>query len=387
MSASVGLNEGVPAQVRKHQLLRNSADAVNNQLGSTFSAQQNSTTNRSRRRAKTVPSGTTEPPSHALNHSALQRQGSVSKPAGHQPTVFESGVSLFDVAPGHNRQPRLSAKRHQPGYDAALGDKPSSVDPPQRRPSNADRERHQTRPQKAGWPAARTRTVEPQHLSVRQSALANPTESGGERNERSAEYTEGNDEATNESSTKQALGERQRSPSLPRGNRRSGLKRKLARLEPNAGPFEGVSERSPTRASQPTVDRTRSPSTKEPDPRPPKPGRKPGVLCVNNKHDPRLVENGGNRRLGSPGQCIAKGFGAGLHQTIAPGGKEAFIKQFDAPYEKIINLDALLWYKNSPPPRGRFRATLPMAFQKGWGAGSAALARKLKAAERHGASL
>ena len=67
-----------------------------------------------------------------------------------------------------------------------------------------------------------------------------------------------------------------------------------------------------------------------------------------------------------------------MHQKLAPGKTSAFIKQFTTPYKKIIDLNDVLWYKNGPPPPGKHRATLPMCFQKGFGAGSAALARKLK---------
>ena len=56
---------------------------------------------------------------------------------------------------------------------------------------------------------------------------------------------------------------------------------------------------------------------------------------------------------------------------------QAFIRKFDAPYEKLIELQNV-WFKNAEPPPGWQRATLPMCFQKGWGAGTAALARKLK---------
>lgn len=99
------------------------------------------------------------------------------------------------------------------------------------------------------------------------------------------------------------------------------------------------------------------------------------ILCVNNKHDPRLRDER-RYKLGTSAQCISKGFGAALHQHI--DDEREFVKRFDAPYEKIIDLDSILWYKNSDPPAGRHRATLPMAFQKGWGAGSAALAKKIK---------
>ena len=155
--------------------------------------------------------------------------------------------------------------------------------------------------------------------------------------------------------------------------------RKIARLEPNARTVDDVSK--PRR-----VYEGRQIGNKTPPRSPSKTGGKAGVLCVNNKHDPRLVENGGSRKLGTAGQCVAKGFGSGLHQHIPPGGKEAFIKQFSVPYQKIISLDDILWFKNGAPPAGKHRATLPMCFQKGFGAGSAKLARKLKDEEGRHAS-
>ena len=47
-------------------------------------------------------------------------------------------------------------------------------------------------------------------------------------------------------------------------------------------------------------------------------------------------------------------------------------------YVSIELIEPRLWTRNSEPPSGWQRATLPMCFQKGWGAGTAALARKLK---------
>ena len=158
---------------------------------------------------------------------------------------------------------------------------------------------------------------------------------------------------------------------------RTGLMRKIARLEPNALTVDDASKPRHVHEGRPIGNKT--------PPRSPSKTGKAGVLCVNNKHDPRLLENGGRQRLGTPGQCVAKGFGAGLYQHIPPDGKEAFIKQFSVPYEKIISLDNILWFKNGEPPAGRHRATLPMCFQKGYGAGSAKLARKLKEEERRDA--
>ena len=82
----------------------------------------------------------------------------------------------------------------------------------------------------------------------------------------------------------------------------------------------------------------------------------------------------GSERVGRPSECIQRGFGAALHQRVED--VEAFVRMHSGAYEKLI--DPKLWYKNSEPPDGMQRATLPMCFQKGFGAGTAALARKLQ---------
>ena len=94
------------------------------------------------------------------------------------------------------------------------------------------------------------------------------------------------------------------------------------------------------------------------------------IYCGNNAKSPELQ----HKRLGRPSECIQKGFGAALHQHVAD--VPAFLQKFEGEYEKLI--EPKLWYKNSEPPPGWQRATLPMCFQKGWGAGTAALARKLR---------
>ena len=82
----------------------------------------------------------------------------------------------------------------------------------------------------------------------------------------------------------------------------------------------------------------------------------------------------GSERVGRPSECIQRGFGAALHQGVEDVG--AFVRMHSGAYEKLI--DPKLWYKNSEPPDGMQRATLPMCFQRGFGAGTAALARKLQ---------
>ena len=69
---------------------------------------------------------------------------------------------------------------------------------------------------------------------------------------------------------------------------------------------------------------------------------------------------------------------AALHQPVED--VEAFVRMHSGPREKLI--DPQLWFKNSEPPHWLQRVTLPMWFQKGWGVGTAALARKLR--EKHG---
>ena len=98
--------------------------------------------------------------------------------------------------------------------------------------------------------------------------------------------------------------------------------------------------------------------------------KKEPIYCGNNAKSPELQ----HKRLGRPSECIQKGFGAALHQQVADVG--AFLHKFEGEYQKLI--EPKLWYKNSEPPPGLQRATLPMCFQKGWGAGTAALARKLR---------
>ena len=96
------------------------------------------------------------------------------------------------------------------------------------------------------------------------------------------------------------------------------------------------------------------------------------VYCGNNRMASVLLD--GSERVGRPSECIQRGFGAALHQHVED--VEAFVRMHSGAYEKLI--DPKLWYKNSEPPDGMQRATLPMCFQKGFGAGTAALARKLQ---------
>ena len=91
--------------------------------------------------------------------------------------------------------------------------------------------------------------------------------------------------------------------------------------------------------------------------------KKSPVVCTNNKFDRRLQENGGEQRLGSRSECFRKGFG--------------FIRTHTVPYEKIVT--QRLWYHDSIEnmPSDYQLCTLPQAFQRGFGAGQARLARQL----------
>ena len=72
------------------------------------------------------------------------------------------------------------------------------------------------------------------------------------------------------------------------------------------------------------------------------------------------------------------GFGAALYQHVA--NEEGFIHKFSARYAPLV--EQKLWYKDTPVPEGYQPATLSQARLRGWGAGSAELARRLRAKRR-----
>ena len=109
--------------------------------------------------------------------------------------------------------------------------------------------------------------------------------------------------------------------------------------------------------------------------------RKGKVYCGQNKLDPSLRVNGGTLEVGTRSRCFRAGFGGALHQHI--DDEAAFVRKFTAPYAPLIAQK--LWHKDGPPPEGHQPATLSQARQRGWGAGSAALARKLQK-KLHGGS-
>ena len=98
------------------------------------------------------------------------------------------------------------------------------------------------------------------------------------------------------------------------------------------------------------------------------------VYCGQNRLDPSLIENGGTLEVGARSSCFRSGYGGALYQHIRD--EDAFIRKFSVPYAPLVVQK--LWYKDSPPPAGYQPATLSQARTRGWGAGSAALARKLR---------
>ena len=100
------------------------------------------------------------------------------------------------------------------------------------------------------------------------------------------------------------------------------------------------------------------------------------VYCGQNKLHPSLRVNGGTLEVGTRSRCVRAGFGGALQQHI--DDEAEFVRKFTAPYALLVAQK--LWYKDGPPPQGEGYqpATLSQARQRGWGAGSAALARKLQ---------
>ena len=172
-----------------------------------------------------------------------------------------------------------------------------------------------------------------------------------------------------------------------RRNLQEKLLGKAARREPHARTVSSAGTPSPTGAkSEPAQHSKQRRASLDKRPSPQRKSKE-AISCTNNAKNPELRVNGGDRILGSPSQCVQRGFGAALHQHVPD--VHAFIRKFDAPYEKLIELQKI-WFKNGEPPPGWQRATLPMCFQKGYGAGTAALARKLKtqtARQQHASSL
>ena len=90
-------------------------------------------------------------------------------------------------------------------------------------------------------------------------------------------------------------------------------------------------------------------------------------------------QNGGSLDVGARNRCFKAGFGSALYQHVPD--EEAFIRKFSARYAPLVEQN--LWYKDTPVPAGFQPATLSQARLRGWGAGSAELARRLRA-KKHG---
>lgn len=99
------------------------------------------------------------------------------------------------------------------------------------------------------------------------------------------------------------------------------------------------------------------------------------VWCGNNKLDKRLRVNGGHMEVGSPHACFQRGVGAGIHQDIPPGEEHAFLEKWRQPYAKLVKQP--IWYKDTTPPPGMFKCTLPQAMQRGFAVGSKLRADKI----------
>ena len=127
---------------------------------------------------------------------------------------------------------------------------------------------------------------------------------------------------------------------------------------------------APQRATAPPVDSSARSAARHVT----RPLRKGKVYCGQNKLDPSLRINGGTLEVGTRSRCFRVGFGGALHQHI--DDEAEFVRKFTAPYAPLVVQK--LWYKDGPPPQGYQPATLSQARQRGWGTGSATLARKLQ---------
>lgn len=179
-----------------------------------------------------------------------------------------------------------------------------------------------------------------------------------------ATSTLGSSSAVSQRSKSVAATPSQQSESKRRAREPQAAPRREARRGPPAPVDSGALLNDPGGAARPIV--RPSPAQRK--------IRKSKVYCGQNRLDPSLRVNGGTLEVGSRSRCFRSGFGAALHQRI--DDEEAFIRKFTAPYAPLVAQK--LWYKDSPPPQDHYQpATLSQARQRGFGAGSAELARKL----------
>ena len=100
------------------------------------------------------------------------------------------------------------------------------------------------------------------------------------------------------------------------------------------------------------------------------------MWCGNNKPYKKLKANGGHLEIGSPQACFRRGVGGGIQQEIPPGKDDEFVdKWLGQPYEKLV--EQPIWYKETAPPPGMFKCTLPQALARGFAIGSIQRAKKL----------
>ena len=97
------------------------------------------------------------------------------------------------------------------------------------------------------------------------------------------------------------------------------------------------------------------------------PARTGKLWCGNNKLDRKLRINGGDLEIGSPHACFTRGIGGAIHQDIPPEEEEAFLEKWTQPYDKLVTQP--IWYRNSEPPHGMIKCTLPQALARGWAVG------------------
>ena len=100
------------------------------------------------------------------------------------------------------------------------------------------------------------------------------------------------------------------------------------------------------------------------------------MWCGNNKLDQKLKANGGDLEIGSPHVCSMRGVGGGIYQDVPPGEEEAFVEKWIQPCEKLVKQP--IWYKDSTPPPGMFKCTLPQALSRGYAVGSIQRAKTIQ---------
>ncbi len=333
-------------------------------------ATQKRALSRSSPRAPAKQPGTVERASSHGGGRAVAGQQRNARRRGTPETSSTSESGDGSVSPGHSS----TATEGHPSIETNVGSSPGRTTPGLYG-SVGQSARHLSQPHlRKPWPAARSpwrhAPGSERRSSSRSTSVSSEASSSSERAAVPANVSASTGSVPSDGTAVARAHESHHEP-VGEHHTRARLLRKLARREPLAGQDLPAAPQHPDNHPSPT--RTSNGSTERKTKR-----KKKKVYCGNNRFDPSLRVNGGTLEVGTRSACMRAGFGAALYQHVP--NEQEFINKFSARYAPLI--EQKLFYKDGRVPEGYQPATLSQARLRGWGAGSAELARRLRAKRR-----